>query len=246
MNLLVDSSGGDLRLALAEGGTVLAEYASDPSSHQVEEVSVATSNLLKKVLADVDSIVAVGVVVGPGSMAGLRAGVTFAKVLAEFIGATVVPVGSAEAMAAALQSRSSGPVAVLRRVRKAEAFATAVAAVPEAIVRVDGPTSVVDPSNLAIWLDRCSERLGQDFNVLSDRLPEVFELRRHVAPDRVADWLEVSKDLMVQLARLVEVKILVGEAGPASSVAIDYVRGADVRISFQTRSESGEIKWVKS
>ncbi len=239
--LLIDTSGEEMLLGLVyEGDLVVAEHMD--GHRQIEAINLQVQSLLKGFDIEVSAISSIGVVVGPGSMAGLRVGVTFAKALSYALGCGITPLLSHEVIAT-IFAEGSDPVVVLRRVRKQEAFGAICTKGPLGLTTISGPT-VLGPNELAAWLSR-SKLSPSSMLVVSDRAPEKvleggdgLEVVNYHLPSMLLETCESMNYLMDSGTESA------GAVGYAD-VAIAYVRGADTRVSYQRLNSSGDLEWVK-
>ena len=239
--LLIDTSGEQMLLGMIhEGNLVFAEHMD--GHRQIEAINLQVQSLLKGFDLEVSAISSIGVVVGPGSMAGLRVGVTFAKALSYALGCGITPLLSHEVIAS-IFADGSDPVVVLRRVRKQEAFGAICTKGSMGLTTISGPT-VLGPNELEAWLSR-SKLLTSSILAVSDRAPEKvlegvhgLKVVDYHLPSMLVETCESMSYLMdggTENAR---------ETGYAD-VAIAYVRGADTRVSYQRLNSSGDLEWVK-
>jgi len=82
MLLAVDTSTGQMGLALYDGAQVIAEYAWRSGHRHTTELAPATADLLARCGLTMENVHALGVALGPGSFTSLRVGLAFVKGLA--------------------------------------------------------------------------------------------------------------------------------------------------------------------
>jgi tRNA threonylcarbamoyladenosine biosynthesis protein TsaB len=87
-------------VAILDGKKVLAETRLPQDRRSSRTLAPAIDDLFQKTKIVPNEIVAVAVIVGPGSFTGLRVGVTTAKMFAYAVGAEIVGVNTFEAIAA--------------------------------------------------------------------------------------------------------------------------------------------------
>lgn len=162
MILALDTSSAMTSVAVVDGEVVVAERSHfDPRRH-----AEVFAPLLAEVLAEVDPtrIFAVACGVGPGPYTGLRVGIVGALALGSVWEVPVLGVCSLDAVAAAAQAVTDGPVTVAVDARRSEVYWAAYDAEG---VRRRGPrvgaadavtADVVDALPQASWIARCAAR----------------------------------------------------------------------------------------
>jgi tRNA threonylcarbamoyl adenosine modification protein YeaZ len=143
MQLLLDSSGNALVVALAADGGLVREQVALPGS----PLSRNLSGLVKAVLGDTPAsgLTHIGVGIGPGSFIGTRVAVSFANGLGSAAGLPVHGLPSLAALALA----AGRECAVLRDARRGEAYLHLSYEPPETV-------HVVPLEDLAAHLSDCS------------------------------------------------------------------------------------------
>lgn len=240
-HLLVDTSGEQLLIGLVAEGKLIVSDRRD-SLRQIEAISLEVESLVSRMNLEVSSISSIGVVVGPGSMAGLRVGVTFSKTLSYALGCGIVPLASHEVIAN-IYAETLDPVVVLRRVRKQEAFGAICARGLSGLTTLSGPV-VLGPNQLSTWLGNANQT-GTTFLVVSDRAPSQVlagdydgDVVNFHLPDMRRETCESMWQLMNAAPDRTKLK-------SHNDVAISYVRGADTKVSYQRLNSTGDLEWVK-
>lgn len=116
LTLAIDCSAIHCAVAVhtADGDAVLAQASPAIGRGHAEQLPAIMQSVLDAAGIDLAAIGRIGVTVGPGSFAGIRVGVAFARGLALALGVPVVGVGSLEAMAIpAAQARGRSVMAAL-------------------------------------------------------------------------------------------------------------------------------------
>ncbi len=159
------TSGRDIHLRCYEG-------AQDHAERLLREVD----GLLSEARVRPAEIEKIAVGVGPGSFTGVRAGVVTAKALAFASGASLVPVGSLEAMARACGAPPGPRIAVIDA-RRDELFAAAYDPDGGALL----PPTHVARAGLAAWL---APLAGSSGVLLGEvELPELVGFSWHRSPE---------------------------------------------------------------
>jgi tRNA threonylcarbamoyl adenosine modification protein YeaZ len=101
LTLAIDCSARFCSVALFDQGQnrILAAASPDIGRGHAEQLPAVLQSVLGEAGIDMSQIERIGVTVGPGSFAGIRVGVAFARGLALALGIPVVGVGSLEAIA---------------------------------------------------------------------------------------------------------------------------------------------------
>jgi tRNA threonylcarbamoyladenosine biosynthesis protein TsaB len=101
LTLAIDCSARFCSVALFDkgGNRILAEASPDIGRGHAEQLPAVLQSVLARAAVDLSQIGRIGVTVGPGSFAGIRVGVAFARGLALALDVPVVGVGSLEAIA---------------------------------------------------------------------------------------------------------------------------------------------------
>jgi len=101
LTLAIDCSARFCSVALFDAGSnaILAAASPDIGRGHAEQLPAIVQSVLGEVGVDLSDVKRIGVTVGPGSFAGIRVGVAFARGLALALDVPVVGVGSLEAIA---------------------------------------------------------------------------------------------------------------------------------------------------
>ncbi|WP_339764067.1 tRNA (adenosine(37)-N6)-threonylcarbamoyltransferase complex dimerization subunit type 1 TsaB [uncultured Hoeflea sp.] len=101
LTLAIDCSARFCSVALFDlgGNRILAEASPDIGRGHAEQLPAVLQSVLAKATVELSQIGRIGVTVGPGSFAGIRVGVAFARGLALALDVPIVGVGSLEAIA---------------------------------------------------------------------------------------------------------------------------------------------------
>ena len=119
--LSMDTSSDVLSVAVFDGARKLAVYESNGPVRHSEILAVSLRKILQKAKLDIKQIDCVAVGIGPGSFAGLRVGVTTAKMLSYGLKTKLVGVSSLEARARSREDE--GTFAVIVDAKKAQVYA---------------------------------------------------------------------------------------------------------------------------
>jgi tRNA threonylcarbamoyladenosine biosynthesis protein TsaB len=114
MLLALDTATQTIGVALHDGSQVLAESVWKSGRHHTVALAPETAILLRRVGAQVSSLTAIAVALGPGSYTGLRIGMAFAKGLAMVHSLPIVGVPTMDILASS-QPRRSEPLLVVIR-----------------------------------------------------------------------------------------------------------------------------------
>lgn len=128
--LSIDSASALVSIALSRQGALVAELTWDCGRDHSRQLLPAIDGLLARQSASKDALAAVFVSIGPGSYAGIRAGVSTAKSLAFALERPLAGVGRLEIEAYAFAATGM-PVVAVHRAGRAELAWAAYAADPE-------------------------------------------------------------------------------------------------------------------
>ena len=118
MLLAIDTSTAQTGLALYDGVQILAEMTWHSHLRQTVELAPGIADLLKHVGANIESVNAIGVAIGPGSFTSLRVGLALAKGLSLARHIPLIGVPSLDILAAALPVQLIPLAAILQAGRK--------------------------------------------------------------------------------------------------------------------------------
>jgi len=128
LTLALDCSARFCAAALYEAETdrILASASPDIGRGHAEQLPAIVAAVLAEAGLDLSRIDRIGVTVGPGSFAGIRVGVAFARGLSLALGAPCVGVGSLEAIASPAAELAGGPVMAVLDARRDHVWALLV------------------------------------------------------------------------------------------------------------------------
>ena len=112
LTLAIDCSARLCAVALHQGDTdaILAAASPDIGRGHAEQLPAILQSVLDRAARELGDVERIGVTVGPGSFAGIRVGVAFARGLALALSVPCVGVGSLEAIAIPAARRTGRPV----------------------------------------------------------------------------------------------------------------------------------------
>ena len=119
LELAIDTASGQASIALSREGTLLAELIWDAGRNHSRQLLPAVDGLLTRLEAPKEALRAIFVCRGPGSYAGLRAGMSTAKGLAFALEVPIVGVGRLEIEAYAFAA-AGGPVVAVHRAGRSD------------------------------------------------------------------------------------------------------------------------------
>ncbi len=221
-------------VALAEDGAVRCEIRATGRRRHTETLLPALEAALRLDGRAMTEIAAVAVDVGPGLFTGLRVGVATAKGLAQGLGIGVVGVSSLDALAAAAaDSGWPGPVVAVIDARRGEVFAA----------RYEGPGAgpsegpeLLGPEELARRLAR--PRGDGPLLLVGDGARRYGELL--AGEGRVLAGVSLASPTPGAVALLAGAALAGGaRPEPPEAVVPSYLREADARINWATRTGAG-------
>ncbi len=130
LELSIDTCSDNASIALSREGALLVELTWQIGREHSRQLLPAIEGLLGRLSASKDDLVALFVAIGPGTYAGVRAGVSTAKGLAFGLELPLVGVGRLEVEAYAWRA-AGGPIVAVHRAGRREAAWAAYEGVPE-------------------------------------------------------------------------------------------------------------------
>jgi tRNA threonylcarbamoyladenosine biosynthesis protein TsaB len=113
MLLAVDTSTGQMGLALYDGDQVIGELLWHSRHYHTVELAPAVADLLARSGLEMEKVQALGIALGPGSFTSLRVGLSFVKGLALARHLPIVGVPTLDIVAAAQDVHDSMPLAAV-------------------------------------------------------------------------------------------------------------------------------------
>lgn len=152
LTLAIDCSARFCSAALYSSGAdrILAAASPDIGRGHAEQLPAVVQSVLDAAGMELSQVARIGVTIGPGSFAGIRVGVAFARGLALSLNVPVVGVGSLEAIALPAAERSGKSVMAVLDAKRDHVWAILVGA--------DG--TIVAPS--AEWTPEAAAALAAD------------------------------------------------------------------------------------
>ena len=130
LELSIDTCSDNASIALSSEGALLVELTWQLGREHSRQLLPAIDGLLGRLSASKDDLVALFVAIGPGTYAGVRAGVSMAKGLAYGLELPLAGVGRLEVEAYAWRA-AGGPIVAVHRAGRREAAWAAYEGVPE-------------------------------------------------------------------------------------------------------------------
>ena len=123
--LAIDCSGPVCAAAIADesGQTILAQYSEDIGRGHAERLPAIAENVLDEAGMTLPDLTRISVTIGPGSFAGIRVGVSFARGLALALGVPAVGVSTLAAIGVPLAQANNARILVLLDARRRGLFA---------------------------------------------------------------------------------------------------------------------------
>lgn len=141
MLLAIDTSSGSSVAVVTDDGQVAAERSVTETMRHAEVIGELIAGVLEDASAAPADITAVAAGMGPGPFTGLRVGIAAAKAFAIGIDASLIPVVSHDAIAAAALRDATGGILVVTDARRRERYWSAYSGLDDdgVPVRSDGP-----------------------------------------------------------------------------------------------------------
>lgn len=138
LTLAIDCSARFCAVALYDAGadSILASASPDIGRGHAEQLPAVLQSVLADAGVDLSRVDRIGVTIGPGSFAGIRVGVAFARGLALALGVPVVGVGSLEAIAVPAACRNGKATMAVLDARRSHVWA----------IIVDARGAIVEPA----------------------------------------------------------------------------------------------------
>ena len=130
LELSIDTCSDNASIALSSEGALLVELTWQLGREHSRQLLPAIDGLLGRLSASKDDLVALFVAIGPGTYAGVRAGVSMAKGLAYGLELPLAGVGRLEVEAYAWRA-AGGPIVAVHRAGRREAAWAAYEGAPE-------------------------------------------------------------------------------------------------------------------
>jgi tRNA threonylcarbamoyladenosine biosynthesis protein TsaB len=233
MVLAIESSTELAGVALADEAGVLATATVSRGRHHAESIAPAIEFICRRAGVGLSEIDAVGVDVGPGLFTGLRVGVGTAKALAFALERPLITLGSLEVLAHAMSRSGTAPGTLVVPVvdaRRDEVFVGNLRTTGNG-VSWEEPERRRSPEALAEELGALGEKMvvaGNGARRYRDVLGTV--------PGAVFGGEALDFPPPGVLATLVVAKAEAGQSTDVQAVVPHYLRDAETRINWETRS----------
>lgn len=226
MNVLaIETAASVLGVALVSDDGTAASYVANGARRHVELLAPAIAAVLELAGVDRAELDGVAVDIGPGLFTGLRAGVAAAKGLSLSLGIPAVGIHSTAVLRAQAEIFEGAVVASLDVRRGEIAFefpgdqTPCIGSIDVVLERVErlaeiGPVLLV----------------GNGFEQHRDAIAARFGRVVRIAGE---GYLEPSADVLGRLGRML---LSAGHGRSAAALEVDYLRAADVAITWTTRS----------
>jgi tRNA threonylcarbamoyladenosine biosynthesis protein TsaB len=222
--LAIETAAGDLGIALLGEDAILSAFRASAAKRHVELLLPAVISVLEAAGQGVDDLDGVVVDIGPGLFTGLRAGVASAKGLALALGLPCVGIRSTAALRCAAEIFPAFVVSALdvRRGEVASEFPgddrASIGGLHEALTRVE---TLVELGQVLL--------VGNGWRHERDAMEHRFGERVQLGG---GDFDEPRAEV---LARMGRAELLRGNGITAAALQVDYLRDADVAITWTTR-----------
>ncbi|OCW55905.1 hypothetical protein AWJ14_11755 [Hoeflea olei] len=174
MTLAIDCSARYCAVALHEdaGDRILASASPDIGRGHAEQLPGIATSVLAQAGRTMSDLNRIAVTIGPGSFAGIRVGVSFARGLSLALGVPCVGVGALDAMAAPAAEARATPVMAVLDARRGKVWAL----VAEAGGAVAFPGAELSPAEAARHAQSCgADLLGSGAALLAEIDPALGE-----------------------------------------------------------------------
>jgi tRNA threonylcarbamoyladenosine biosynthesis protein TsaB len=236
--LAVESATELAGVALADEAGVLATATVSRGRHHAESIAPAIQFVCRRVGVSLSALDAVGVDVGPGLFTGLRVGVGTAKALAFALGCPLVGVGSLEVLAQAVATSGAGPGALVVPVvdaRRGEVFAARLRTTGNGL-SWEGSEVRRSPEALAAEL----AHLHEPFVLVGDGASRYRSILGAI-PGAVVAGPTFDFPPPGVLATMTLSRAAAGEGHDSAAVLPRYLRDADTRINWETRTRRAGV-----
>jgi tRNA threonylcarbamoyladenosine biosynthesis protein TsaB len=236
--LAVESATELAGVALADDAGVLATATVSRGRHHAESIAPAIQFVCRRAGTTLSALDAVGVDVGPGLFTGLRVGVGTAKALAFALGRPLVGIGSLEILAHAVATSGAAPgmlVVPVVDAKRGEVFSARLRTTDSG-VSWEGDEVRRAPEVLAAEL----AGLGEPFVLAGDGA------RRYRAalggiPGAVVAGHALDFPPPGVLAMMTVARAAAGEGQDSAAVLPRYLRDAETRINWETRTRRAGV-----
>jgi tRNA threonylcarbamoyladenosine biosynthesis protein TsaB len=228
-------------LGLIDGTHLLASMTFEATRGHAQGLPDRVATLLQGAGIEPDALAGIGVVNGPGSFTALRVGVSFAQGLGTGLGIPVVPVGSHEAVAAAIPPLAASLLVVIPA-RKNEVF-TRLFQRTQPASGSNNSVSYWDMANETgcFRVDEIGGLITQASLVSGPALetyPEEFQAMLGDRYDHIPSSLRHSRGETVAL--LARERIIHGNDWPAETVKIHYLQSHGAQTIEERERKKGK------
>jgi tRNA threonylcarbamoyladenosine biosynthesis protein TsaB len=233
MVLAVESSTELAGVALADDAGVLATATVSRGRHHAESIAPAIEFICRRAGVELSGIDAVGVDVGPGLFTGLRVGVGTAKALAFALERPLITLGSLEVLAHAMSTSGTAPGTLVVPVvdaRRDEVFVGNFRTTENG-VSWEEPERRRSPQALAEELGALGEPM-----VVAGNGARRYRAVLSSVPGAVFGGEALDFPPPGVLATLAVAKATAGQSTDVHAVLPHYLRDAETRINWETRS----------